>query len=87
MVRFDNPFDPSKDGQNPIVDGVRFHIRESQQNKENIWNYILKYVQPEQGDRPLDILEYAMKCMNISDSQLTVADEHELLDRIIGYFY
>ena len=87
MVRFDNPFDPSKDGQNLIVDGVRFHIRESQQNKENIWNYILKYVQPEQGDRPLDILEYAMKCMNIPDSQLTVADEHELLDKIIEYFY
>jgi hypothetical protein len=34
MIRFDNPFDISKDGQNPFIDGIRFHIRASADNKE-----------------------------------------------------
>lgn len=87
MLRFDNPFDPSKDGQNPVVDGIRFHIRESEQNKEMIIHYLTKYVTPEIGDRPLDILEFAMKNLGIADSQLTVSDEHEILDWIFEYFF
>ena len=40
MVRFDNPFDISKDGQNPFIDGIRIHIRASADNKERIIEYI-----------------------------------------------
>ena len=36
MIRFDNPFDISKDGQNPLIDGIRIHIRASADNKERI---------------------------------------------------
>ena len=49
MIRFDNPFDISKDGQNPFIDGIRIHIRASADNKERIIEYIKKYV-PITGD-------------------------------------
>ena len=37
---FNNPFDISKDGKNGFVDGVRFHIRQSEENKQKIKDYI-----------------------------------------------
>ena len=87
MFKFENPFDISKDGQNPLIDGVRFHIRQSDEYKQQIKDYIIKYIEPDKGDKPLDILEYTMNSMNISDSELTITDEHELLDWIYEYFY
>jgi hypothetical protein len=34
MLRFENPLDPSNDGDNPVIDGIRFHIRNSVSIKE-----------------------------------------------------
>lgn len=82
MIRFDNPFDISKDGQNPFIDGIRIHIRASADNKERIIEYIKKYV-PITGDSsPLDILKYVMEKLQILDAELTISDEHDILDWI-----
>lgn len=86
MVKFDNPFDVSKDGQNIFVDGIRFHIRDSANNKERIIEYIQKYISISGEATPLDILEYAMEHLNISDAELTVSDEHDILDWIRTQF-
>ena len=82
MIRFDNPFDVSKDGQNSFIDGIRFHIRASADNKERIIEYIDKYVLVTGNPNPLDILRYAMENLQISDAELTVGDEHDILDWI-----
>lgn len=85
MVKFDNPFDISKDRQNPFIDGVRFHIRESDLCKDRIKEFIQK------NDfeyfclykmSALEILTDAMKILNIRDDDLIISDEHELLDWI-----
>ena len=82
MIRFDNPFDVSKDGQNPFIDRIRFHIRASADNKERIIEYIDKYISVTGNPSPLDILKYAMENLQISDAELTVGDEHDILDWI-----
>ena len=82
MIRFDNPFDISKDGQNPFIDGIRTHIRASVDNKERIIKYIEKYVSITGDPSPLDILKCAMENLQISDIELTVSDEHDILDWI-----
>lgn len=82
MLRFENPFDISKDGQNPFIDGIRYHIRQSDQYKEEIKYWIDQYINPENDKSNLNILNYAMSCLGIPDNELTVADEHELLDWI-----
>ena len=82
MLKFDNPFDISKDGQNPFIDGIRYHIRQSDQYKEEIKYWIDQYINPEKDMSNLNILNYAMSCLGIPDSELTIADEHELLDWI-----
>ena len=82
MIRFDNPFDISKDGQNPFIDGIRIHIRASADNKEKIIEYIEKYVSITGDPSPLDILKYVMENLQISDTELTVSDEHDILDWI-----
>ena len=82
MIRFDNPFNVSKDGQNPFIDGIRFHIRTSADSKERIIEYIDKYVSIIGNPSPLDILKCAMKNLQISDAELTVSDEHDILDWI-----
>ena len=82
MIRFDNPFDISKDGQNPFIDGIRFHIRASVDNKERIIEYIDKYISVTGNPSPLDILKCAMENLQISDAELTVSDEHDILDWI-----
>ena len=82
MIRFDNPFDISKDGQNPFIDGIRIHIRASADNKERIIEYIEKYVSITGDLSPLDILKCVMGNLQISDTELTVSDEHDILDWI-----
>ena len=82
MIRFDNPFDISKDGQNSFIDGVRIHIRASADNKEKIIEYIEKYVSITGDPSPLDILKCVMENLQISDTELTVNDEHDILDWI-----
>lgn len=82
MIRFDNPFDISKDGQNPFIDGIRIHIRASADNKERIIEYIEKYVSITGDPSSLDILKYVMENLQISDTELTVSDEHDILDWI-----
>lgn len=86
MIRFDNPFDVSKDGQNPFIDGIKFHIRASTDNKERIIEYIDKYVSVIDNPNPLDILKCAMENLQISDAELTVSDEYDILDWIILQF-
>lgn len=82
---FYNPFDISKDGRNDFIDGIRYHIRESENTKEKIKKYLKKnnfeYFYLEEY-KPLEILKDVMKILEIKDSNLTVADEHELLDWI-----
>ena len=82
MIRFDNPFDVSKDGQNPLIDSIRIHIRASADNKERIIEYIEKYVSITGDPSPLDILKCVMENLQISDAELTVSDEHDILDWI-----
>ena len=82
MIRFDNPFDISKDRQNAFIDGIRIHIRASADNKERIIEYIEKYVSITGDPSPLDILKYVMENLQISDTELTVSDEHDILDWI-----
>lgn len=79
---FSNPFDISKDRKNNFTDGIRFHIRQSEENKQKIKDYIEKWVTYSGNPSPLEILDYAMGNLNIPDSELTIADEHELLDWI-----
>lgn len=86
MIRFDNPFDISKDGRNPFIDGIKFHIRASADNKERIIEYIDKYISVIGNQNPLDILKYAMENLQISDAELTVSDEHDILDWIMLQF-
>ena len=77
-----NPFDISKDKfDNPIVNGLKYHIRNSEMQKERVWNYIKNgNIIPEPGDRIQDIVFFAMRQLGINESELTIADEHELID-------
>ena len=88
MLKFDNPFDVSKDGQNPIFDGIRFHIRESEQIKEKIKSQ-LQYLSFDMDyiNSPLEILEFALNECGYNLDELTVSDEHELIDEIRRRFY
>lgn len=81
MKKFYNPFDISKDGNDAIVDGIRYHIRESEQIKTEIINH-LQYIKITGSVSALDILEYILDQLGYSLDNLTIADEHELLDEI-----
>ena len=84
MARFENPFDISKDGVNPLADGIRFHIRESDLIKQKV-KESYKYVQVSGDVSPMKILEYILEKLGYDLGQLTIADEHELLDEIRLY--
>lgn len=83
---FFNPWDIEKDGGNAFVDGIKYHLRESDSCKDKIKKYLEKnlfyhynlYHMP----TSLEILEEAMKKLNIKDNDLTISDEHELLEWI-----
>ena len=78
-----NPLDVSKDiYDNAIINGLKYNIRNSTMQKMRIQEYIKNYITIEPNDRPLQVLNYVMKTLNIDDSELCIEDEHELLDWI-----
>lgn len=87
MFRIENPLDPGKDGQNPLIDGIRYHIRNSENIKEeilsNIDNYIIHYFNyigyPKKAS---DILDYVLQNLGYVADDLIIADEHEILNCI-----
>lgn len=83
MFRFENPLDPSKDGGNPFIDGVRFHIRNSTSIKEELMPHINYYIYcANDNDSAMDILDRMLAAHNYDADELTVGDEHELLKAI-----
>lgn len=85
MFRFENPLDPSKDGMNPFIDGIRYNIRNSEMIKEEILSNLnlIIYQAREYGiENSLEILESAVNSAGYDLDELTIADEHELLDKI-----
>ena len=86
MLRFENPFDISKDGQNYIIDGVRYNIRNSAIIKEEVENLFDTVYINEQNLASLEILEDMLTHLGYSLNELTISDEHELLDEIQYHF-
>ena len=83
MFRFENLLDPSKDGSNPFIDGIRFHIRNSVSIKEELIPHINYYVAcASEDDSAMDILDRMLANHNYDADDLTIGDEHELLERI-----
>ena len=83
---FFNPWDISKDGGNDFIDGIKYHLRESDLCKDKIKNYLKENIYYHYNlyhmPTPLEILNEVMKKLNIKEDDLTIADEHELLDWI-----
>lgn len=94
MFRFENPLDPSKDGINPIIDGIRYNIRNSEAIKEEIMGdpyhieQLIQYIKTINNIpmTALDILEKILHHLDYSLDDLTIADEHELLDYLTRFF-
>ena len=86
MFKFDNPMDPTKDGNNLFIDGIRFHIRNSAILKYDIQNYIKNNYIANPFNSKLKFLEKVMQELNIDSDELTIADEHELLDWIYANY-
>jgi len=83
MFRFENPLDPSKDGMNPFIDGIRFHIRNSEGIKERILSNLDYYVAiAHEDDSAMDILDRILANYRCQSDELTIADEHEILEAI-----
>jgi len=85
MFKFENPLDPSKDGMNPLVDGIRYNIRNSESIKEEIlreFDYYVNMALHYNMEKPTDILDCILDEMGYSADDLIIADEHELLDKI-----
>jgi len=85
MLRFENPLDPSKDGRNPFIDGVRYHIRNSESVKEEILSnldYIIYKAKQFNIDNNIKILDLILSDYGYNDNDLTISDEHEILDEI-----
>jgi hypothetical protein len=83
MAHFNNPFDISKDGENIFEDGIRYHIRNSEQISEEVLNYLQNnYLMIPDYLSALGILEEVLKILGYNLNDLTIADEHELLSAI-----
>jgi hypothetical protein len=87
MFKFDNPFNIGADGGNAFNDGIRYHIRESEMVKEAVENYIDRHyynrIHANDNISDLEILSYILSAVGYKLEQLTIADEHELLDEIM----
>lgn len=84
MLKFYNPLDISSDmeNDNPILQGISYNIRNSTMIKIEVLEYIHTYfIQFTQGS-DLDILEYILNILGYRLDELTISDEHELLDEI-----
>lgn len=88
MFRFENPLDPSKDGQNSFIDGIRYHIRNSESIKEEILSNLDYYIAKQISwmglplDSAEDYLDFILKQENINADELIISDERELLEAI-----
>ncbi len=85
MFKFENPLDPSKDGINPLVDGIRYNIRNSESVKEEVLsnlNYYIAVARQYEIDKSTDILDMILFNLGYTTDDLIIADEHYLLDEI-----
>lgn len=85
MFKFENPLDPSKDGMNPLVDGIRYNIRNSENIKEEVLsnlNYYIAIAKQKEMDKSIDILDMILFNLGYTTDDLIIADEHYLLDEI-----
>lgn len=83
-----NPLDVSKDVyDNVIVNGLKYNIRNSEMQKERIQTFIQNniFTFETYGMSRQEILQLALEKLNIKLDELTVADEHELLDWIYRF--
>ena len=83
-----NPLDVSKDVyDNAIVNGLKYNIRNSEMQKERIQMFIQNniFAFETYGMSKQEILQLALEKLNIKLDELTVADEHELLDWIYRF--
>ena len=67
--------------ENAMIDGIRFHIRESEQIKKEVKKY-LSNIKITGEVKPLDVLESILDNLGYNSSQLIISDEHELLEII-----
>lgn len=79
---FYNPFDISKDGKEPFIDGLRFHIRNSAELVETIKDFMLKHYTADEGQSARQIYLEVVNYMNIDEDDLTIGDEKELVEWI-----
>ena len=79
-----NPLDINKDNlDNPFINGLKYNIRNSEMQKERIYNYIKEgNINVHIGDKITDIIDLAMIRLGIEADELTIEDEHELIDNI-----
>lgn len=85
MFKFENPLDPSKDGINPLVDGIRYNIRNSESIKEEVLsnlNYYIAIAKQKEMDKSTDILDMILYNLRHTADDLIITDEHYLLDEI-----
>lgn len=85
MFKFENPLDPSKDGINSLVDGIRYNIRNSESIKEEVLsnlNYYIAIAKQYEIDKSTDILDMILFNLGYTTDDLIIADEHYLLDEI-----
>lgn len=80
-MKFDSPFDISKDGNNPFIDGIRYHIRNSDMIKQECLDKMDEII-VNGNISSLDILEYILDKLGYTFDDLTIEDEHELLSEI-----
>jgi len=89
MIRINNPFDISKDGGNAFIDGINFHIRNSDEIKRKIINNLDYYVYVTtinmEEKTPLKILDKILNYLSIDYEELTIVDEHDILDKLRKY--
>jgi len=94
MFRFENPLDPSKDGMSPFIDGIRYHMRDSESIKEQVKSnialvkeaieYFKWHCYAGETLSSLDVLEYVLDELGYKLDDLIIADEHELIEWIRG---
>ncbi len=84
MFKIYNPLDISADieNTNPILQGISYNIRNSTMIKIEALEYMHTYFIQFTAGSDLDVLEYILNILGYRLEELTIADEHELLDEI-----
>jgi len=93
MFNFHNPCDISARGDNSILDGISTNILNSLELKDlikdalnNNKQFLIDYINNPPYPSTLFVLEYIVKSLGRSLDELTISDEHELLDYINRHF-